>query len=158
MEPPAPPKAVAVEIVATQATEADKAAIAHISARDRKTLGEVAYVVKIRFEKMPEATSRGWALYVDDFRIPKYWAYREGVFFKIFDPQFFQDHREQSVRFSENGVDFVDTGLKLALLPPGPEKLTAKDLAKLPSQEDVLKSRRWKSGGVFQFPQVDRAV
>jgi hypothetical protein len=138
MEPPAPPKVVAVEVVAAQPTEADKAAIAHLSVRDRKALAEVAYVVKIRFESMPEATSRGWALYVDDFRIPKYWAYKEGVFFKIFDPQFFQDHREQSLRFSENGVDFVDTGLKLAPPRLGVERI-AKDLSKLPSQDDVLK-------------------
>jgi len=133
MELPAPPKAVAVEVVATQPTEADGAAIAHLSARDQKTLAEVAYVVKIRFESMPEATSRGWALYVNDFRIPKYWAYKEGIFFKVFDAQFFQDHRGQSLRFSENGVDFVDTGLRLA--PPG----ALEDLTELPRQDDLLK-------------------
>ncbi len=138
MEPPAPPKAVAVEAVATRPTEADKAAIVHLSARDRKALAEVTYVVKIRFESMPEASSRGWALYVDDFRIPKYWGYSEGIFFKIFDPQFFQDHREQSLRFSENGVDFVDTGLKLTPPRAGAE-MRASDLSKLPSQDEALK-------------------
>jgi hypothetical protein len=138
MEPPVPPTAVAVEVVATRPTEADKAAIAHLSARDRKALAEVAYVVKIRFKSMPEATSRGWGLYVDDFRIPKYWAYNEGVFFKVFDPQFFQDHREQSLRFSENGVHFVDTGLKLTPPRAGAE-MTANDLSKLPSQDEALK-------------------
>jgi hypothetical protein len=128
-----PPKAVAVEVAAVQPTEADSAAIAHLSARDRKSLAEVAYVVKIRFESMPEATSRGWALYVNDFRIPKYWAYKEGVFFKVFDPQFFQDHRGQSLRFSANGVDFADTGLSLA--PPA----AVEDLTTLPRQDDLLK-------------------
>lgn len=137
MEPPVPPKAVALEVLATRPTEADKAAIAHFAARDRRELAEVAYVVKIRFERMPEATSRGWALYVDDFRIPKYWAYKEGVFFKVFEPQFFQDHQGQSLRFSENGVDFVDTGLKLP--PPRATTEAAIDLSKLPSQEEVLK-------------------
>lgn len=64
----------------------------------------------------PGVTSRGWPLYVNDFHIPKYWTYKEGAFFKVFDPLFFQDHRGLSLRFSENGVDFVDTGFRLA--PP----------------------------------------
>ena len=79
---------------------------------------------------------RGWALYVDDFRIPKYWGYKEGVFFKIFEPQFFQDHRDQSLRFSLNGVDFVDTGLKLS---PHVKTEAEINLWQLPSQEEVLK-------------------
>jgi hypothetical protein len=36
-----------------------------------------------------------------------------GIYFKVFDPQFFQDHQGQSLRFSQNGTEFTDTGLKL---------------------------------------------
>ena len=135
MQPSAPPKAVKVEVVAAQPTDADSAAIAYLGARDRKSLAPVTYLVKVRFETMPEATSQGWALYVNDFRIPKYWAYKNGVYFTLFDPQFFEDHQGQSLRFSQNGTDFIDTGLKLPALPSA---LPRSGKSRLPLQDDVL--------------------
>ena len=127
-----PPKAVAVEVVAAQPTDADRAAIAHLSARDRKSVAPVTYLVKVRFETMPEATSQGWALYIGDFRVPKYWATRDGIYFKVFDPQFFEEHQGEPLRFSQNGIDFVDTGL--ALTAP-----ISHDAARLPLQDEVLR-------------------
>jgi hypothetical protein len=140
MQPSTLPNAVAVEVVPVQPTDADRSAIAHLSARDSKLLPQVAYIVKIRFETMPQATSEGWALYVKDFRIPKYWAYKDGIFFKVFDPQFFQDHHGQSLRFSQNGTEFVDTGLKLAIRRSRLEQ-SASEAAKLPLQDDVLNDK-----------------
>jgi|SRR5215813_3772699 len=127
-----PPKPVAVDIIAAQPAGADSAAIAHLSATARKPLPEVAYVVKVRLESVPEATSQGWALYVGDFRIPKYWGSKDGIYFKVFDPQFLDDHQGQPLRFSQNGTDFTDTGLTL----PAPRP---HDPAKLPLLDDVLK-------------------
>ncbi len=138
MRPSTPPKATAVEVVATRPTEADSAAIAHLSARDSKSLPQVTYLVKVRFETMPEATSQGWALYVNDFRLPKYWAYKDGIYFKVFDQQFFRDHHGEPLRFSQNGTDFIDTGLKLAA-PDSIAKTSVSDVTKLPRQDDVLK-------------------
>jgi hypothetical protein len=127
-----PPKAVAVEVVAAQPTDADRAAIAHLSARDRKSVAPVTYLVKVRFETMPEATSQGWALYIGDFRVPKYWATRDGIYFKVFDPQFFEEHQGEPLRFSQNGIDFVDTGLTLTAP-------LSHDAARLPLQDEVLR-------------------
>jgi hypothetical protein len=138
MQQSTPPKVIGVEVVAAQPTDADSAAIAHLSSSGSKSLPPVTYLVKLRFESMPEATSRGWALYVDDFRIPKYWESKDGVYFKVFDPQFFQDHRGQSLRFSENGTDFTDTGLKLAAPDSGAQRSVTASTG-LPLQEDVLK-------------------
>jgi hypothetical protein len=39
-------------------------------------LDKVTYLVKIKVGDMPAVTSQGWALYVMDERIPKYWAYQ----------------------------------------------------------------------------------
>jgi hypothetical protein len=99
-------------------------------------LPQVAYFVKVRLESIPPATSQGWALYVNDFRIPKYWEYKQGIYFKAFDSQFFEDHRGHKLRFSPNGSDFIDTGIELAGPPPAAE---SKDARKLPLQADVLK-------------------
>ncbi len=133
-----PPKAVAVEVVAAQPTEADRSVIEHLRVHEKKSLANVAYLVKVRFETMPPATSHGWALYVNDHRIPKYWAYKEGVYFKVFDPQFFVDHKGQSLRFSLNGTDFFDTGLKLGA-PDAKVQESMGDGSSLPVQADVLK-------------------
>lgn len=138
MPAPAIPKAVAVEVVATQPTDADRAAIAHLSTRDGMALAPVAYVVKVRLKSMPPITSRGWALYVDDLRIPKYWQYREGIYFKVFDPQFFLDHQGGRLRFSQDGSDFVDTGLRLSRPASRAKKGSQRAAAKLPLQADVL--------------------
>src|SRR5216684_8337816 len=113
MKPPTPPKIVAVEVVAVQPTEADKAAIAHLSAQAKKPLPQVAYLVKIRLKEVPPATSHGWALYLQEFRIPKYWEYKDGIYFKVFDPQFFEGHEGASLRFSSTGTEFTDTRMKL---------------------------------------------
>ena len=138
MQASTPPKAVAVEVVAAQATEADSVMLAQPGADAARPLPGVAYIVKVQLKTLPEATSQGWALYVDELRIPKYWAYRQGLYFKVFDPQFFADHGGGKLRFSQNGTDFIDTGLKLAA-PQAPEKKSARAKAPLPTQDEVLK-------------------
>src|SRR5271165_3336513 len=141
------PKVIAVEVVPTQPTHADRKAIDYLSAQTSKSLPKITYVVKLRFQTMPPATSHGWALYVNGFRIPKYWEYKNGIYFKVFDPQFFADHRGQSLRFSQNGSDFVETGKKLA--PPSSQKGKFKtrskskaksetDATALPLQSEIL--------------------
>jgi hypothetical protein len=157
MQPPKPPKVTAVEIIPAQPTEADSAAIGHLSAEANRPLPQVVHVVKVRLQSKPPATSMGWALYVDDVLIPKYWEYADGIYFTVLDPQFLAEHKGQRLRFSHNGVDFVDTGMKL----PAPTAAAAKGKrnaakgkrnaakgkrnaakgkkAKLPLQSEVLK-------------------
>ena len=152
MQLPKPPKITAVEVVAAQPTEADSAAIAHLSAQTNRSLPQLVYVVKVELSAKPPVTSMAWALYVDNVLIPKYWEYRDGIYFTVIDPQFLADHKGKRLRFSQNGVDFYDTGIKL----PGPaapsgskrkvtkskgtQTKTAKTGAvRLPTQDEVLK-------------------
>ena len=113
MQAPAPPKISGVEVVAAQPTQAESAKIAQLSAETNRSLPEVAYVVKVRLKTKPPVTSMAWALYVNGVLIPKYWEYDEGIYFTVLDPQFFVDHKGKRLRFSQNGVDFHDTGMKL---------------------------------------------
>lgn len=83
MKPPKPPKITAVEVIAAQPTEADSAAIAHLSAELNRSLPQVVNVVKVRLKTKPPTTSMGWALYVNDVLIPKYWEYNEGIYFTV---------------------------------------------------------------------------
>jgi hypothetical protein len=138
MQPPKPPKITAVEIIAAQPTEADSAAIAHLSAESNRSLPQVVHVVKVRLKTKPPATSMAWALYVNDVLIPKYWEYEKGIYFTVLDPRFFADHKGKRIRFSQNGTDFYDTGMKLAAPPTAAPKSKGK-AARLPLQADVLK-------------------
>ena len=155
MQLPKPPKITAVEVVAAQPTEADSAAIAHLSAQTNKSLSQVVYVVKVELSTKPPVTSMAWALYVNDVLIPKYWEYKDGIYFTVIDPQFFADHKGKRLRFSQNGVDFYDTGIKLPGAPapaaPSSSKRTAAKskgtktksaktrAARLPTQDEILK-------------------
>jgi hypothetical protein len=142
MQPPKPPKITAVEVIAAQPTEADSAAIARLSAELNRSLPQVVNVVKVRLKTKPPATSMGWALYVNDVLIPKYWEYNDGIYFTVLDPQFFADHKGKRLRFSQDGVHFYDGGVKL----PAPvaaskskKKAAKSKAARLPLQADVLK-------------------
>lgn len=147
-QPPAPPKITSVEVVAAQPTEADSVAIARLSAETNRSLPQVAYVVKVRVKTKPPVTSMAWALYVNDVLIPKYWEYEDGIYFTVLDPQFFADHKGKRLRFSQNGIDFFDTGKKLAA-PPAPAAASKSKgkaagsstgkATRLPLQADVLK-------------------
>ncbi len=145
MQPPKPPKITAVEAIAAQPTEADSAAIAHLSAKLNRPLPQVVYVVKVRLKAKPPATSMAWALYVNDVLIPKYWEYDKGIYFTVLDPQFFTDHKGKRLRFSQNGVDFYDTGMKLpapaapAAASKSKRKAAKSKTVRLPLQSEVLK-------------------
>ena len=122
MQPPKPPKVTAVEVRPAQPTEAESAAIAHLSSETNRALPQAVQVVKVRLRSKPEATSMAWALYVGDALIPKYWEDDDGIYFTVLDPQFLAEHKGQRLRFSRDGVDFVDTGMKL----PAPPAAAAK--------------------------------
>jgi hypothetical protein len=153
MQPPAPPKISAVEVVPAQPTEAESAAIAQLGVETNRSLPQVAYVVKVRLRTKPPVTSMAWALYVHDALIPKYWEYKDGIYFTVLDPQFFADHKGKRLRFSQNGVDFFDTGVRLPAPAAAAEskRKTARSArgkaarssgaraAQLPLQADVLK-------------------
>ena len=56
------------------------ALIAQLKARAGIALPQVAYVMKVRFTTMPPRPRRaGRCLYVNGFRIPKYWECKDGV-------------------------------------------------------------------------------
>jgi hypothetical protein len=132
MQLPEPPKIAAVEVVPAQPTEADRAAIAHMGMKEPKAV----YVVKVRLKAKLPVTSMAWALYVGDERVSKYWEYKDGIYFVVFDPQFFVMHNHERLRFSQNDTDFFDTDVELALAPSVAES----NAIKLPLQADVLQA------------------
>jgi hypothetical protein len=138
--PSAPPRVVSAEVVAAQPTDADTPMIASLSRELNRRLPAAVFIVKVRLEKLPEPTGDGWALYLGSTRIPKYWEYPGGIYFKVFDRTFLVDHQGEPLRFSHNDQEFVDTGVNL----PGPGQAQAATKAAahaLPLQSNVLAER-----------------
>lgn len=147
MQPPKPPNITGVEVVTAEPTEAERAAIARLSAETGRALPQTAQVVKIRFSSMPPITSMAWGLYVDDVLIPKYWEYEDGIYFTVIDPQFFTDHQGEPLRFSQNGVDFFDTGMRLPGSTDVSAAATPKRRATKASKKKAAKTSKKKSAG-----------
>lgn len=135
MQASTPPEAVAVEVAAAQPTAADSALISQLDAELVTPLPGMAYIVKIKLKELPPATSEGWALYVGDLRIPKYWTYEQGIYFKVFDPQFFEQHKAERLRFSQDGSTFTDARVKLGA--PAPRR--SRSAPPLPQQDELLR-------------------
>jgi hypothetical protein len=126
-----------VDVVPVRPSDVDRELIAQLKARVGLSLAAAAYLVLVRLKVAPAATAQGWALYVGDFRIPKYWEYKDGIYFKVVDPQFFDDHLGEPLRFSQDGTNFVDTGLKL--VRPKSAKARSHATGALPHEDDFLK-------------------
>lgn len=133
--PPTPPNAIAVDVLATQPTDADNTVIARLSEAGRDVT-PAAYLVRIELDTVPEPTSTGWALYIDDFRVPKYWEYKDGIYFKVYESQFFADHAGGTLRFSSDGTTFIETGLTLS--QPDVMASPSADSNDLPQQREIL--------------------
>jgi uncharacterized protein YqkB len=104
------PEVVRVEIIATQPIPADIRSIQHIQLSDTITLNEVTYIVKINLSSQPPITSRNLDIYVGSYKVTRYSSFLGGLYFKVFNPKFFQDHVGQKILFSVDGVSMHDSG------------------------------------------------
>ncbi len=139
------PKIAAVEVIPAQPKLADLKNIEHIAATESVSLDPVAYVVKITLETIPPVSSHGFELYLDDYRIRKYWGFQNGIYFKVYNPRFFAKHGGKQVRFCLAGDQFQDTGFRLPREKARPSARAIQPLSAasatpdlLPSQEEVL--------------------
>jgi hypothetical protein len=139
------PTVATVEVIPTQPKPADLKNIEHIAATEGVSLDQVAYVVKITFESMPPVSSQGIELYLDDYRVRKYWGFQGGIYFKVYNPRFFAKHGGKQIRFCLAGEQCQDTGFRLprtegrrsARAVPKKEAAIRTSIS-LPSQEEVL--------------------
>ena len=84
----------------------------------------------------------GIELYVNDQLIRRYSTFKNGIYFKVNDPQNLSILRGGEVRFHRLGTDeFLDTGVTIpdAEDTEDPAALRAGGAVELPSQEEVLR-------------------
>jgi hypothetical protein len=125
----------AVEVVTTRPTDADSAAIEHLSAQERKDLPQVTYLVKIRLKAIPEPTREGRALYADDFSHPEILGAQGRDLLLSIRSALLPGARTAAAL--ANGSNFTNTRLKLPAPPSGRP-------ARLPLHEQLLK--QWRVG------------
>ena len=146
------PQVTQIEIVATQPQPADLRVLAHLRATQTSDLNNITYIVKINLSSPLPATSAGFVLSVGDYRISRYAAFPGGIYFKIHDPHFLEEHGGEAIQFAVDGMAPQATGYQLPAsatnLPTTAELIMPRSAeaepvpADLPTQEEVLRPSR----------------
>lgn len=133
------PKVGEVDVVAAQPKSADLERMDYAKGALETAAEPMTYVVKIELSDSPVLYGgQGLFLFVGDYRVEKYTGYPGGIYFKVYDPEFFEAHAGEEIRFSrDGGKTFIDTGKKLPA--PAAKKTGAlESLDDLPTQEEIL--------------------
>jgi hypothetical protein len=141
MTAPNPPKVSSVQIMPVQPEPADEARIAFLRANRNLPLEDVLYLAKIYLEGELPVEGEGYALYVGDEWIRKYWGFNGGIFFNVYDPRFVEEHAGQAIRFTRDHKSFIDAGVQF----PGfssPEPATFRLRAMNAAEEVTLPLKR----------------
>jgi hypothetical protein len=125
--------------------EADMRKIQHYAAESGAALAEAepaSALVKLYLQTPLPTDGMGIELYVNDQLIRRYSTFKNGIYFKVNDPQKLSNLRGGEVRFHRPGTDeFLDTGVTIpdAEDTEDPAALRAGGAVELPSQEEVLR-------------------
>ena len=132
-----------VEVVGTQPKPADLKKMAFLESTANIEITPVTYIVKIELEDADLGYSgQGFSVYVGNERIEKYAGYKDGIYFKISDPRFFEEHAGDEIRLSFDDETVVDTGKTLQTEAATRFAEALNINAELPTQEEVLQGER----------------
>jgi hypothetical protein len=135
------PQVANVEVVATQSQPSDSEKVAHLkTANNNVDLKDVTYIVKVNLSAPMPFTSMGFTLYVGDYRVNKYAAFPGGIYFKVYDPNFFVEHGGEPIKFSVAGMAAQETGARLPLQSGADAGIRPLQAPELPMQEQILRS------------------
>ena len=79
-------KVNSVTIDAVEPTEAEIKNFGQISVL--KNTERATYIVKVRIEDAPDVLPNDFHLFVGSEEIKKFWGYKDGIYFKVYDPSF----------------------------------------------------------------------
>lgn len=131
------PRVLAVDLIAAQSKSADRERIRYTS-RSESISDDAVYIVRIQLEAALPTTSRGLFLFVGQERIERYMQFSGGIYFKIYDPAFLDEHAGEPLYFSEDGETMIDTGWSLPAQQVAADSSGFASDAGLPTQEEVL--------------------
>ncbi len=148
------PVVTSVEIVPAQPDPADRKVLAFQRASNNRPLEDIAYVVKLFLAEALPPTGAGFALFLDETRIPRYSGFDGGIYFTVHDPQFLANHAGTAIQFKHDAGQMIKTQTLLPGLP-APEAATYGLLAArtaaqlpLPTKAEALSLRMTSSSGL----------
>ena len=118
---------------------ADLRKIRHYAAQRGTAIAEVSYIVKLYIQTPPVYNSLGVELYVGNQQIRHYAQFKNGIYFKVNDPQQLAVLQGQEVRFRRPGAgDFMNTGVRFPARETVNRRVRAADMSQLPTQAELL--------------------
>jgi hypothetical protein len=129
-----------IQLLLARPEAADLRKIQHYAAARGAEIEEVSYIVKLYTETPPVYNSMGVELYVGNQQIRKYSRFKNGIYFKVNDPQQLSTLQGQEVRFRRPGADeFINTGVRVPAEEAIERGLRTTTVNQLPTQEEVLR-------------------
>ena len=129
-----------VQLLLARPEMADLRKIRHYAAEQVAEVEEVSYIVKLYIETPPVYNSMGMELYVGDQQIRRYSQFKNGIYFKVNDPQQLSTLQGEEIRFRRPGMDeFVNTGIRLPAEETRDRSFSTAEATQLPTQEEVLR-------------------
>ena len=132
-----------IEIIPVQPEAADIRKIKHLNKTMNKRLREETYLVKIKMQTQPFFRSMGYDLFIGARQIGKYMAFKKGIFFKVNDPDIFEEISEGKIRFRLSGAEeFIDSGTDfIKSVDFKSVKKTLKEKKRLPTLHEALEKK-----------------
>lgn len=107
----------AVKLVAAEPESADLERLTFLRQNKEPQLEDVVYLVKVYMTGVP-ITSTGMMLFVGKELISKYWAFNGGIYFIVYNPDFFVTHKNDFIRYSlDGGISIQQSEFQLPSLP-----------------------------------------
>ncbi len=126
-----------IQLLPTRPEVADLRKIQHYAAASGSEMEEVSYLVKLYTGDSLPQNSLGVELYVGDRLIRQYFQFKNGIYFKVNDPQQLAALQGQEIRFRRRGEEeFIPTGIRVPEAADRP--LRAPNLTELPTQAEAL--------------------
>ncbi|MEM7537935.1 MAG: hypothetical protein AAF639_37540 [Chloroflexota bacterium] len=130
-----------VEAISIQPEQADMKKITYLREHMKRNMDDAYTIVKLFLDEPLPMGAESPRLYVGDEEIMKYGGFAGGIYFKVYDPQFFEQHGGDAIYSSTDGYTLVDTGQTLPPAPSSsaPDNVAAAVLTKiLPTKREML--------------------
>jgi len=132
------PQLKSAEAVAVLPERADTARLEYIHRGMNEPPPRAMFVVKLYLQEHLPATGQGFALYIDNEWIRKYFAFIGGIFFNVYTLDFFTKHAGAMIRFTSDHETFQDSGVRLPALAGNADAALQADSSALPTKRQAL--------------------
>ncbi|HIK16835.1 MAG TPA: hypothetical protein IGS53_16340 [Leptolyngbyaceae cyanobacterium M33_DOE_097] len=129
-----------IQLLLARPEASDLQKIRYYAAQRGTEVEEVSYIVKLYTQTPMVYNSMGVELYVGDHLIRQYSQFKNGIYFKVNDPQQLTTLQGEEVRFRRPGAEeFINTGVRLPAEEVVERSLRTVDANQLPSQSEILR-------------------